>query len=367
MARDRIAARWCLTIGLLVAPASFDIGAADSLTVAGTLRTARSAHTASMLGSGKVLVVGGMSTGGGSLAAVELFDPANNQTRELVRLAEARAGHTATVLSNGQVIVAGGYNGEYLGSIEVFDAPTQRFRSGGSMLEARSGHTATLLPDGRILFVGGVGRGWSFLSSAEIYDPTSGRSVQVGAMKLPREGHTSTLLSDNRVLVVGGHAGRRPNVAIHSAAEVFSLVGNRFEPAGALVTPRHKHDALRLSDGRVLVIGGADRSDRVHFETTEIYDPKTGRFERGPSMAHRRYKIAGTSVVLPSGDVLVTSGASRAELLEMAGWKFREVPGRMPRPYRFAAAALLPDGDVFIAGGYDDENRNTGGIWRFRH
>jgi len=28
--------------------------------------------------------------------------------------------------------------------------------------------------------------------------------------------------------------------------------------------------------------------------------------------------------------------------------------------------ALLPGGDVVIAGGYDDGNENTGGIWRFQ-
>ena len=26
----------------------------------------------------------------------------------------------------------------------------------------------------------------------------------------------------------------------------------------------------------------------------------------------------------------------------------------------------LPDGDVVIAGGYSDGNRNTAGVWRFR-
>lgn len=82
-------------------------------------------------------------------------------------------------------------------------------------------------------------------------------------------------------------------------------------------------------------------------------------------MANRRYKIAGTAILLPGGDVLVTSGAPVAELLDVTRWLFREVPGRFPAAFRFASAALLRDGDVLIAGGYSDENRKTDAVWRF--
>lgn len=332
-----------------------------------TLHTARAAHTATTLPTGQVLMVGGMTAGGGGLATVELFEPASNTISELGALAERRVSHTATLLGGGRVLIAGGYNGEYLQSVELFDPSSRRFRAAGSLTEARSGHTATLLPDGRVLFVGGVGHGWSFLRSAELYDPATGRSEPVGDMSVPRESHTATLLADGRVLIVGGHRGRRQNMEVYASAELWNPRSRRFEAAGTLVTPRHKHDAVRLADGRVLVIGGADRSDRVHFATTEIYDPRTATFERGPSMANRRYKIAGTSVLLGNGNVLVTSGARAAELLDVAAGTFREIPGRYPDAYRFAAVAPLQNGDVVVAGGYADGNENTAGVWRFRN
>ena len=329
------------------------------------LRTARAAHTATALPTGQVLVVGGMAEGGSGIASAELFDPEKDAVHDVGALAEGRAGHTATLLADGRVLVAGGYNGGYLSSIETFDPSAKLFRPAGSLVEARSGHTATLLPDGRVLLVGGVGRDWTYLRTAELYDPRTGRSELVASMSVPREGHTATLLVDGRVLIVGGHAGRRPNVQVHATAEIFSSANARFDVAGTLSTARHKHDAIRLTDGRVLIVGGADRTDRVHYATTEVFTARTGIFDRGPSMRHSRYKIAGTSFLLSSGNVLVTSGGPVAELLDMRRWTFDEVPGRYPEPYRFAAAAPLRDGGVFVAGGYSDGNRNTPGIWRF--
>lgn len=329
------------------------------------LRTARAAHTATTLRSGQVLLAGGMADGGGSLATVEVFDPESNTVRELGSLAQPRVSHSATLLVDGRVVVAGGYDGHYLASVEVFEPATMRFRAVASLVEARSGHTATLLRDGRILFAGGVGRGWTFLRTAEVYDPATGRSELVSPMAVPRESHTATLLEDGRVLIIGGHSGRRENMEVYASAERFDPGTLRFEPAGALGIARHKHDAIKMRDGRVLVVGGADRTDRVHYSTTEIYDARTGAFARGPSMAHRRYKIAGTAALLPSGDVLVTSGAAVAELLGMDEWRFRAVPGGFPEAYRFAAVAPVRGGEVIIAGGYSDDNRNTAGVWRF--
>ena len=354
-----------LAILVLCRPASPTTAEEDAITRVATLHSARAAHTATTLPSGEVLIVGGMSEGGGGLASVELFDPSQNTVQELGSLAEPRAGHTATLLEDGRVLIAGGYNGNYLRSTEVFDPAAKSFATGGPLVEERSGHTATLLPDGRVLIVGGVGTRWTFLRSAEVYDPDTGRSEPVGPMSVPRESHTSTSLADGRVLVVGGHSGRREAMEVYASAEIFSQETGRFEAAGTLVTARHKHDAVRLPDGRVLVIAGADRTDRTHYATTEIYDLASATFERGPEMAHRRYKIAGTSFLLPDGDVLVSAGAQVAEVFDAEVGTFREVPGSFPAAYRFAAAATLSNGDVLVMGGYSDSNENTDGVWRY--
>lgn len=359
--------RVALIIALLAVAAPMQGATArQGLRHAATMRAARSVHTATTLPSGQVLIAGGMQDGWASIDRAELFDPATNTTAELPALGAKRADHTATLLRDGQVLIAGGYDNGYLGTMELFDPASRRFRPAGALREPRSGHTATPLPDGRVLFVGGVGTGWTFLRTAELYDPATGRSEPAGEMSVTRESHTATLLSDGSVLIVGGHTGRRAAMRVHASAERWIPSTRRFQPAGTLVTPRHKHDAVRLADGRVLVVAGADRTDRVYFATTEVFDPRTGKFSAGPTMAHRRYKIARTSTLLPDGDVLVTSGARVAERLDVRRWTFREVPGTLPEAYRFAAAALLPDGEVVIAGGYSDANRMTSGVWRIR-
>lgn len=330
-----------------------------------TLETPRAAHTATALPSEKLLVAGGMGPGGESLASAELVDLSSATVTSAGSMASARASHTATPLPDGRVLLMGGYHGAYLASVERFDPNAGAFESAGRLLEGRSGHTATLLSDGTILVAGGTGEGWTFLASAEVFDPATGTSQAVRPMSVARESHTATLLADGTVLVVGGHRGRRAEMEVYSSAELYDPASRTFRPAGRLATARHKHDAVRLADGRVLVLGGADRTDRRYYTTTEIYDPARAAFARGPEMRSSRYKFEKTSILLDGGDVLVSAGARAAELLDARSLTFRAVAGEFPEAYYFATATRLSSGSVAIVGGYKLGNEKTAGVWRF--
>ena len=364
LGRWTLGAAVLLSLGVL---ASGDPGpAGGSIEQFAKLEMARAAHTTTALPSGQLLVAGGLGAGESGLSTAELIDVPAATVRSVTSMAQARAGHTATPLPDGRVMLAGGYNGEYLSSVEVFDPALKRFAAMGRLIEGRSGHTATPLPDGRVLIVGGVGAGWSFLSSAELFDPVTGLSRPAGSLRVPRESHTATPLTDGRVLVVGGHRGRREAMEVYASAELYDPATSRFQPTGRLGTARHKHDAVRLSDGWVLVLGGADRTDRRFFATTEVYNPVSESFEPGPTMLGTRYKIQGTTVRLASGDVLVSCGARAAELLDRGSFTFRPVAGRFPSAFYFATATPLPTGEVVIVGGYGPDGRNTGEVWRYR-
>src|SRR2546425_992368 len=60
-------------------------------------------------------------------------------------LATARSAHTATLLPNGKVLVAGGGNG--LSSAELYDPASGTWTATGSLATGRERHAAVLLPN----------------------------------------------------------------------------------------------------------------------------------------------------------------------------------------------------------------------------
>lgn len=80
-------------------------------------------HTATLLPSGKVLVAGGVGVGNPAplLGSAEVFDPASGAFTSTGSLSTQRETHTATLLGNGRVLVVGGVGGAgYLASAETY-------------------------------------------------------------------------------------------------------------------------------------------------------------------------------------------------------------------------------------------------------
>jgi Galactose oxidase, central domain len=281
-----------------------------------------------------------------------------------------RCCHTATLLPNGTVLIAGGFNGAYLASVELYDPATGQFTPTGSLTTARHDHIAVLLQNGTVLSAGGVGEGWSFLASAEIYTPATGRFTPTGSMMMPREAQTMTVLPDGRVLVAGGHQGRHAAITIYRSAELYDPATATFSATGNMSAKRHKHDAVLLANGRVLISGGSDeRDDLGAYASTEQYDPAAGTFSASAAMPAPRYKHRGTSVVLRNGMVLIAGGAQHAVLYNPVTDRFDTVAGDLG-PARFsrlfATATLLSSGDVLITGGYGLNQRTSAQAWLYR-
>lgn len=329
----------------------------DSALTSGSLLTmpsmseARAAHTATTLLDGRVLIVGGLSSG--ATASAELFDPVARRFMVTGSLRVARASHTATLLPDGRVLIAGGYNGTWLASTEVYDPLSGTFTAGPDMNEARSDHLAITLGDGRALFVGGTSMGYSFLASAELFDPVRLAFSRTGAMAVARESHTGILLPNGNVLVVGGHAGRQAAITLYATAEIYDPDRELFRATGSMTHRRHKHAGGLLADGRVLITGGSDeRDDRGQYRDAEVYDSQTERFSSIGEMRRSRYKHQGTMTLLEDGRVLIAGGAGDAELFDPVTRSFTLVGTSNALAGHFSTATRLANGQVLIAGGY---------------
>lgn len=336
-----------------------------SVSFIGKMTKPRSAHTATLLKNGNVLLCGGLS--GGSLSSAEIYNPVTNRFKAIAPMQSPRSGHSATLLPDGKVLIAGGYNGTYLSSTEIFDPKKEEFAIGPSLTVPRSGHTATALANGEVLLTGGLSTGWTFLASAELYSFEKNSFTPAGSMHNARESHTATLLKNGNVLITGGHQGRRPNITLYSSAELYSSNLKTFSATGSMLLERHKHDAVLLNDGKVLITGGADERDsRGVYKSTELYDPTSGSFQRSASMNFGRYKHYSTSILLPSGNVLLTGGTNKPEVYVSKSAKFSAVPGSFDLQMQFSCATLLSDGNVLITGGYGDNQKTTANACIFK-
>src|SRR5437899_9988513 len=233
-----------LAAGATLAMAAL-VGASSSTQVKelSPLVVPRTAHAATALSDGRILITGGRDSAGNIVAGSEIFDPATESSTAGATLTTPRVDHTATLLADGRVLVAGGNDGNGpVNSAEIFDGTG--FHVLPTMGAARARHTATLLSNGTVLIAGGDDAG-----TAEIFDPTTETfSSALLAMAAPRIGHTATLFSDDSVLLAGGNT---------DSMELFTPADQKFtlDPK-AMSAARTGHEAIELSPMRLLFFEG---------------------------------------------------------------------------------------------------------------
>lgn len=239
----------------------------------------------------------------------------------------------------------------------------------GSLHVARGGHAATLLSDGKVLVAGGAGGASAELeTSAELYDPATGQWTVTGALGVPRTDPTATLLSNGQVLIVGGDRGEGSpqSLGLLGTAELYNPATGTWSKTGSLNTPRDGFTAMLLPSGEVLVAGGVDNADNA-LDTAEIYDPIKGTWRDTGSFGGARFDHAATR--LADGSVLVAGGSNDDLFLTAIGGATLYDPatgawsgvGGLYTPRAQATATLLANGDVLVAGGFDNLYDPNGG------
>jgi Galactose oxidase, central domain len=170
----------------------------------------RAGHVATLLPDGRVVITGG--NGGSALTpdepVIEVFDPATGAVTAAGQLVTPRHDHAVTRLGSGKLLISGGLAADApLDAAEIWDPETSTSSPLPRMTTPRAYHSATVIPDGRVLLAGGAAPGaagtYVPLATAELFDPTKGSFAAVTGLAQARYGHTATL-RNSVVYVVGG-------------------------------------------------------------------------------------------------------------------------------------------------------------------
>ena len=312
------------------------------------MKVTRTGQGTTQLADGRVLLTGGMDAYSNVNSSAEIYDPATGIFSFTGSLIQGRYGHTATLLGNGNVLVVGGYSdpggSTLVTTAELYNPVSGTFSPASSPNVPRAYHTATLLQSGLVLIAGGEIAGSQTTASIELYDPNSGSFTLAGNMSAPRYNHTATLLNDGRVLIAegvsgsGGGVGNQvgPDDLYDPTSGLFAQVGMPVEFSRSIIIP---FDSVLLASGQVLV------------DEETIFDPTSNALSTFNALstldpALQDYKFS----LLPNGQVFVAGGGSAAYLFDPSSEAYSSV-GAMEYSRSSPTVKLLSNGEVLIAGG----------------
>lgn len=217
------------------------------------------------------------------------------------------------------------------------------WRAQPDMSTARSGASATVLPGSHeVLVAGGMGPDRHPLASTEIWN---GRGWRPGPpLRYPRAGHSALRLVDGRVLVVGG-----------GVAEAETYADGQWQSAGSLPVTLVDQVAVALRDTEVLVTGGSGKSGPQPLlnRRSFLFDPNSSTWRESEPTLNTH--AGARAALLSDGQVLLAGGAGpggpSTELYNLRGaWT---ATGDMVINRTQFALVPLGDGTVLAAGGLE--------------
>ncbi|HEX5741411.1 MAG TPA: galactose oxidase-like domain-containing protein, partial [Pilimelia sp.] len=259
-----------------------------------------------------------------------VFDP---ETNRYTRTNDMNEGHwypSATVLGNGDVLSVGGLNERSEGAVstEYFSAAQQRWLRPDEVTQTYRFWglypAMVLTADGKLFYTGShvFGDGQPG-TGASLYDHRTGTVTDVPGLqdKDRRDQSMSVLLppaQDQRVLTIGGgNVNSNPDAVRHTDIIDLDAARPRYRPGPKLPTgfredgsPQKDHQgkmyvsAVILPDGKVFETGGAlhNRADPV-FEAS-MFDPSTDRFTEDMARDPVPRGYHSSAFLLPDGRVM---------------------------------------------------------------
>jgi WD40 repeat protein len=262
------------------------------------------------------------------------------------------AGHD--FLPNGNVLVAGGHMGSSKGlpNTNTFDVAAGSWVVGPPMAKARWYPTNTTLPNGEVVTLSGEDENGATVLLPEVWNGSSWRQLTTASLALPNYPRTF-VAPDGRVFAAGSDAQTR----FLDVTGTGSWTNGPQRKFGS----RSYGAAVMYEPGKIMYVGGANPPTAT-AEIIDLNQPNPQWTFTG-SLATARWNLNAT--ILPTGDVLVTGGASgdrsnpanavnTTELWSpvSGGWTTVAPSASLLRGYH-STSLLLPDGRVLHAGGGD--------------
>jgi hypothetical protein len=230
-----------------------------------------------VLASGEVLIAGEDFVDMNGVNRCERYDPVGKLWRQTGSTNANSAIYSMILLPNGKVFAI---TSESNVDCELYDPVAGEWTITSEFPSeiVLSDPATTQLQNGNILISGGFFNNWDFSDSCYIFDYQTENWSFAGTMNAPRVGHKAILLDDGRVFIAGGSLNSI-NYGISASCELYDPVNGTYAYTDSMLYPRAAHSLLKLSDGRVLILGGMVSNVVNYGNLVEIFDPATGQID----------------------------------------------------------------------------------------
>lgn len=322
---------------------------------------------------GNAVYIGGVDQAASPLSGIDRFDTMNGKF-EQVALVEPRRNGAAAQLGDGRIVIAGGTNQAGAASelLEVVDLQAAADRVDRVLatpaLIGTAAPAMVATSDGRVVAFGGTDTSGTAVSTIvdirAVGATPEQRELARAQLAIPRKQHTATRLSDDigaPILIIGGLDAALPVNKPVARAELYKPLIEEMAPGFApnMIVPRRDHEAVRLPDGSVLVVGGLDEMSQP-VRDLEIFTFDSG-FQRAGVLPASAGVIDFTITPLPDGSILLAGGRDELNNPVATSFIIRLDPtdgeldvvttDRLTSPRARHQATLLCDGTVMLVGG----------------
>jgi hypothetical protein len=305
------------TTGILSTAEIYD-PTAGTWTLTGSMKVPRTWHGMVLLGDGKAMVLGGLTTGSCvETLTTEIYDPtAGTWTDGPALPAKRYLGYAHYV--GGKVVYVGGRNcTNGLKDAAVLDVTAGTWSTSTSLMADERIFGASSVVGSKVLVTGGkLAAFGNTFDSAELFDPSTKLFTPTPKMSSARVYHSQTTLLDGRAMVAGGKPDDSSSSAPLLNGEIFDPVTLAWTSAPGLTAKHWRTPITTLSNGKVLIVAGDGLYASPLPTDSETWDPTTGAWSLAGKVTNLRanhllFPLAGGSAIAVGGDVGVTTSGAR--------------------------------------------------------